>query len=51
MSDYTCTLVGTKWYCPHDCDDPSHGRGGAERILHKGRYWRPGDLIETIINN
>ena len=51
MSDYTCTYTRGTWFCPHDCDDPSHGRHGAARIFDKGRYWRPGELIETIINN
>ena len=45
MSDYTCTLVHGKWFCPHDCDDPSHGKNGASRIFYGGHYYRPGQLI------
>ena len=45
MSDFTCTLVCTKWYCPHDCDDPSHGKRGMALIYYRGHYYRPGQLI------
>lgn len=46
-ADFTCTLVHGRWYCTHDCDDPSHGRHGPTRVYDRGRYYRPGDLISV----
>lgn len=45
--DFTCTLAGGKWFCPHDCDDPSHGRPGTDRVYIEGRYYRDGGLISA----
>ena len=47
MDDFTCTLIHGQWYCPHECDDPSHGHHGPPRIRVKDRYYRPGDLINN----
>lgn len=41
-----CVWTSDKWYCPADCDDPSHGRHGKHRVYYHGRYYRPGQLIE-----
>ena len=48
MSDYTCTYTRGKWFCPHDCDDPSHGRPGHSRIYYRGRYYKPGQQITDL---
>jgi hypothetical protein len=45
MDDFTCTLTRGKWYCGHDCDDPSHGRQGAARVYDHGHYYKPGQII------
>lgn len=49
MEIYTCTFTGGKWFCPHDCDDPAHGRQGVNRIYYRGVYYKPGQQI--IDNN
>lgn len=41
----TCTYTAGRWFCPHDCDDPTHGRHGRHRVLYHGHYYRPGGLI------
>lgn len=48
MDNAGCIFTGGKWFCPHECDDPSHGRPGNARIYYRGRYYRPGDIITDL---
>lgn len=45
--DTECVYTSGKWFCPVDCDDPTHGRTGRPRIYYQGHYYRPGQLIDT----
>lgn len=43
-----CIYTRGTWFCPHECDDPSHGRQGPPRVLYHGRYYRPGQIITDL---